>query len=105
MENCRLSADARLIGGCAGIDVSSAVEQESGRGKIAVFRSHMQERTSSKKEGTSAGLAGIELGEAFIHECGIGVNQLRQMIESAQEHCHHSRRVVPGLAPGREKDL
>ena len=50
-------------------------------------------------------MAAIEFGETLVHECGIGVNQLCQTIEPAAEQCQHSRRVVPGLATGLEKDV
>ena len=58
-----------------------------------------------KQEGTPAGLAAIEFWETLIHESGLGVNQLCQIIEPAAEQCQHSRRVVPGLATGLEKDV
>jgi hypothetical protein len=105
MEDCRLPADARLIDCCAGIHVGPTVEEQSDRCKVAVFRSHMQKRSSLKQEETSAGLAAIEFRETFIHESGIAVNQLCQIIEPAAEQCQHSRRVVPGLATGFEKDV
>ena len=60
MEDCCLPADAGLIDGCAGIDVGATVEQQSGRCEVAVFRGHMQQRSSLKQEATSAGLAAIE---------------------------------------------
>src|SRR5712691_7895635 len=40
-----------------------------------------------------------------IHESGVGVNQLCQIIEPAAEECQHCRRVEPGLATVLEKDV
>src|SRR5437016_5951207 len=105
MEDRRLPADAALIEGCAGVDVGPAVEQQRDCRSIAVFRGHMQERSSSKQEETSAGLAAIEFRETSIHESGLGVNQLRQLVEPATEQSQHGRRVVPGLAAGLEKNV
>ena len=105
MEDCSVPADAGLIDCCAGIDVGPTVEEQSDRCEVAVFRGHMQERSSLKREAAPAGHAAIEFRETLIHECGIGVNQLCQIIEPAAEQCQHSRRVVPGLATGLEKDI
>jgi hypothetical protein len=41
----------------------------------------------------------------FIHESGLGVNQLRQAIQPAAEQRQHSGRVVLGRAAGLEKDI
>src|ERR1700730_14152695 len=105
MEYCRLPADAGLIDCCAGIDVGPTVEEQSGRCNVAVFRSHMQERSSLQQKRTSAGLAAVEFRETLIHESGICINQHRQIIETAAEQCKHSRRVEPGLATGLKKDV
>src|SRR5687767_3811796 len=105
MENCSLPADAGLIQCGAGIYVRSAVEEQSNRCNVAVFRSHMQKRSPLKQEETSTGLAAIEFREAFIHKPGISVNHLRQAIEPTAEQLHHSRRVVLGRATSLEKDV
>lgn len=42
VKDRRLAANAGPVDGCPGIDVSTAVEQESGGFEIAVFRSYMQ---------------------------------------------------------------
>ena len=47
----------------------------------------------------------IEFGETLIHECGIGVNQLRQVVQSPAEQLQHSWRVVLGRATGLEKNV
>jgi hypothetical protein len=36
-EDCRLSSDAGIIDGCAGINIGSAVEEQSGCRNIVVF--------------------------------------------------------------------
>ena len=105
MKDCRLPADAGLIDCCAGIDVGPTVEEQSDGCNVAVFRSHMQKRSSSQQEETSTGLAAIEFRETFLHESGIGVDQLCQIVEPAPEQRQHRRRVVPGLATGLEKDV
>src|SRR5262245_51456478 len=105
MEDCRLPADAGLIDCCASIDVGATIEKQSGRRYVAVFRGHMQERSSLKQEETSAGLAAIEFWETLIHEPRIGANQLCQIIELAAQQCQHRRSVISGLATGLEKDI
>src|SRR5688572_9971624 len=65
----------------------------------------MQKRSSLKEQGTSAGLAAIEFGETYIHESGIVVYELGQIIEPAAEQCQYSRRAVPGLATGFAKHV
>ena len=105
MEECRLPADAGLIDRCAGIDVRTVVEEKSDRCEVAVFRGHMQERSSLKRELAPAGHAPIEFREPFIHECRVRVNLRRQTIEPAAEQLQHGWRVVPGRAAGLEKDV
>jgi hypothetical protein len=105
MENCSVTADAGLIDCCAGIDVRPTIEEQSGRCGGAIFRGHMQERSSLKQEVAPAGLAAIEFGKTLIHECGISVNQLSQTIEPAAEQLQHGRRVVLGRATSIEKDV
>src|SRR5882724_1091977 len=105
MEDCSLPTDASIIDCGAGIDVGPTVEEQRDRCNVAVFRSHMQKRSSLKQEGTSACLAAIEFCEAFVYESGLGINQFCQIIEPAAEQCHHSRRVVPGPTTGLEKDV
>ena len=78
MEDCSVPADAGLIDCCAGIDVRPTVEEQSDRSEVAVFRGHMQECSSLKREFAPAGHATIEFGETLIHECRISVNQLSQ---------------------------
>ena len=70
MENCRLPADAGVIDCRAGIDVRATVEEQSGRCKVAVFRSHMQQRSSLKQEVAPAGLAAVELGKRLFTSAG-----------------------------------
>src|SRR5260370_14198684 len=105
MEDCCLPADAVLIDCCAGIDVGPTVEEQSDRCEVAVFRGRMQERSPPKREFASAGHAAIEFGETPIHECGISVNQLRQVVQPPAEQFQHSRRVVLGRATGLEKEI
>src|SRR5206468_1557268 len=76
MEDGSLPADAGLIDCCAGIDVRATVKKQRDCCGVAVFRSHMQQRSSLKQEAAPTGLAAIEFGETPGHECGIGVNQL-----------------------------
>ena len=52
-----------IIDCCAGIDVGPTVEEQSDGCNVAVFRSHMQKRSSLQQKGTSAGLAAIEFRE------------------------------------------
>jgi len=78
-----MPADPGVIDYCTGIDVGPTVEQQSGRCQVAVLHGDMQQRSSLERETAPAGHAAIELRETLIHECGIGVNQLRQTIEPA----------------------
>ena len=94
MEDCRLPADAGLIDRCAAIDVCSTVEKQSGCCRVAVFRGHMQERSSLKQEVAPAGLAAIEFRKTLIHERGIRVNLLSQTIEPAAEQLQHGWRAA-----------
>src|SRR5260221_158919 len=103
MEDGRLPADAGLIDGCTGIDVGATVKKQRDRCGVAVFCSHVQELSPVKKEIAPAGLAAIEFGETLVHECGIGVNQLSQVIEPAAEQLQNRGLVVPGLATGVEE--
>ena len=105
MEDCRLPADAGLIDCCAGIDVRPTVEKQRDRCEVAVFRGHMQQRSSLKQEVAPAGLAAIEFGETPVHECGIGVNQLSQTIEPAAEQRQHAGASYLVVATGLEKDV
>ncbi len=105
MEDCGLPADAGLIDCRAGIDVRATVKKQRDRCEVAVFRSHMQERSSLKQEVAPAGLAAIEFGETLMHECGISVTQLSQTIEPAAEQLQHGWRVVLGRATGLAKDV
>src|SRR5882724_2187197 len=105
MENCSVPADASIIDCSAGIDVGSTVEQQSHRSEVAVFRGHMEDRSALKREFASASHAAIEFGETPIHECGIRVNLLSQIIKPAAEQCQHSGLIVLGLATGLEKDI
>src|ERR1700681_1163415 len=105
MEDCRVPADAGLIDGCAGIDVRPTVEEQCDRCAVGVFRGHVQERSSLKREFAPAGHAAIELGETLTHKCGIRVNQLTQTIEPPAEQWQHPWNVVLGDAAGLEKDV
>ena len=105
VEDCRLPTDTGLIDYCAGIDVRATVEQQRDRCGAAVFRSHMQERSSLKREEAPAGHAAIEFGETPIHECGIRVYQLGQPIEPAAKQWQHSWNVVLRYATGLEKEV
>src|SRR5690349_19678803 len=105
MEDCCLPADAGLVDCRAGIDAGPTVEEQSGCCKITVFGGHMQKRSSLKREETSAGLAAVEFRETFVHESGIGVDQLCKFIEPSAEHRQHGGRVVPGLTAGLEENV
>src|SRR5260370_31682893 len=105
MEDCSVATDAGIIDRCAGIDVRPTIEEERGCREVAVFRGHMQERSSLKQEIAPTGLAAIEFGKTLITEWGIGVNQLSQTIKPAAEQLQHRGLVVPGLATRIEKDV
>src|SRR5882724_5670474 len=105
MEDCRLPTGAGIINCRAGIDVGPTVQEQSESCEVAVFRGHMQESSSLKCEAAPAAHAGIELRETPIHECGISVNQLRQVVQPPAEQFQHSRHVVLGRATGLEKDV
>jgi hypothetical protein len=105
MEDCGLPADAGLIDRCAGIDVCPTVEKQRGRCGVAVFRSHVQERSTLKQEVAPARLTAIEFGETLIYECGISVNLFSQTVEPAAEQWQDSWNVVFGYATGLEKDV
>ena len=105
MENCGVPTYARMIYCCAGIDAGPTVEEQSGRGEVAVFRGHMQERCSLKREAASATHAAIEFREPPVYECGISVNLLSQGIQPVAEQRQDSGRAVPGLATGLEKEI
>ena len=83
MEDCGLASEAGLIDCCAGIDVSSSIEQKSDRCQVSEFRGNMQKRSSLKQEVAPPGLAHIEFGETPIHECGIRFNLISQTVEPA----------------------
>src|SRR5688572_32205983 len=105
MKDGRLPADAGLVDCCAGIHVGPAVEQQSCGTEVAVLRGHMQERASLNGKASTTGLAAIEFGEMSVHECGLTVNLLGQIIKAATEEVEDPRRVVFGLAAGLQKDV
>src|SRR5882672_3693237 len=105
MENCSVSTDAGPIDRGAGINVGPTIKEQSGRFERAIFRGHMQERSSLKREAAAAAHAAIEFRETPVYECGISVNLLSQTIPPAAEQCQHSGRIVLGRATGLEKDI
>src|SRR5258707_13796580 len=105
MEECGVPADAGLIERCAGIDVRSTLEEQSGRFDVAVLRGDMQKRSSRERELAPAGHAAIEFGETLVHKRGIRVNQRSQTIEPAAEQLQHGRRIVLGPATSFEEDV
>ena len=100
-----MAADAGLIDCCAGIDVRPTVEEQGGPFGVAVFRCHMQERCSLKRELAPTGHATIEFRETLMHECGIGINVPSQTLEPASEQLQHGWGVVFGCAACLEKDV
>src|SRR5437016_11405874 len=105
MEDCCVAANADIIDCSSGIDVGPTLQEHSGRCEVSVFRGHMQERSSLKREAAPAGHAAIEFREALVNECGISVNLLSQTIEPAAEQLQHGGRVVLGRTTGLEKDV
>ena len=105
MEDRRVPSDARLIDRCAGIDVRATVKKQRDCCEVAIFRSHVQERSTLKQEVAPARLAAIEFRETLIHERGLRVNLFNQTIEPSAEQWQHSWRVVLGYATGLEKDV
>ena len=105
VEDCCLSPDSGLINGGAGIDVCATVKKQRDRGRVAVLRGHMQERSSLKQEAAPAGLTAIELRETLSDERGIGIDEFGQPLQTAAEQWQHSWHIVPGLPTGAEKDV
>jgi len=85
VKDCCLAAGAGIVQSRTSVNVGSAVKEKTRGVRVAIFRSHMQQRSSCKTHPASGGVAKIEFGESLIDQCRVSVKVLFEKIKAAAQ--------------------